>query len=52
VAKGCNQEEEIEYNQTLALVVRLEAIGMLLAFASGIKLYTMGVNCAFLNGYL
>ena len=41
VAKGYNQEEDIDYDETFALVVRLEAIRMLLAFASymDFKLY-------------
>ena len=34
VAKGYNQEEDIDYDETFALVTRLEAIRMLLAFAS------------------
>ena len=34
VAKGYNQKEGIDYEETYALVARLEAIRMLLAFAS------------------
>ena len=34
VAKGYNQEEGIDYDETFALIVRLEDIRMLLAFAS------------------
>ena len=34
VAKGYNQEEGIDYEETYALVIRLEAIRMLLSFAS------------------
>ena len=33
VAKGYNQEEDIDYDETYAPVARLEAIRMLLAFA-------------------
>ena len=54
VAQGYNQEEGIDYEETFFLVVRLEAIRILLAFASfkRIKLYQMDVKCVFLNGYL
>ena len=40
-AKGYNQEEDIDYDETYAPVARLEAIRMLLAFASfmNFKLY-------------
>ena len=52
VAKGYNQEEGIDYEETYALVARLEAIRMLLAFASimDFKLYQMDVKSFFLNG--
>ena len=54
MAKGCNQEERIDYEETYAPIARLEAIRMLLAFASimGIKLYQMDVKSAFLNGFI
>ena len=54
VAKGYNQEEGIDYEETFAPVTRLEAIRILLAFASmkGFKLYQMDVKSAFLNGYI
>ena len=54
VAQGYNQEEGIDYEETFAPVAKLEAIRILLAFASHkrIKLYQMDVKCAFLNGYL
>ena len=54
VAQGYNQEEGIDYEETFAPVARLEAIRILLAFASSknINLFQMDVKCAFLNGYL
>ena len=54
VAKGYNQEEGIDFDETFAPVARLEAIRILLTFASymNIKLYQIDVKCAFLNGYL
>ena len=54
VAKGYNQEEEIDYDETFAPVARLEAIRLLLAYASSmnIKLYQMDVKSAFLNGII
>ena len=54
VAQGFNQEEGIDYDETYAPVARMEAIRMLLAFAShkGFKLFQMDVKCAFLNGFI
>jgi len=54
VAKGYNQEEGIDFDETFAPVTRLEAIRIRLAFVSymGIKLFQMDVKCAFLNGFL
>jgi len=51
VAKGHNQAEGIEYDETFAPVARLEAVRLLLAFAclSGFKLFQMDVKSAFLN---
>ena len=52
VAKGYNQEEGIDYDETYALVARLEAIRLLLAFACimNFRLFQMDVKNAFLNG--
>ena len=52
VAKGYNQEEGIDYDETFAPVARLEAIRLLLAYATSmnIKLYQMDVKTLFLNG--
>ena len=54
VAKGYNQEEGIDYDETYAPVARLEAIRMLLAYASfmNFKLYQMNVKSAFLNEFI
>ena len=54
VAKGYNQEEGIDYEETYAPVARLEAIRMLMAYASimDFKLYQMDVKSAFLNGLI
>jgi len=52
VAKGYNQIEGIDFEETFAPVARLEAIRVLLAFAcyKGFKLFQMDVKSAFLNG--
>jgi len=52
VAKGYNKEEGIDYDETYALVARLEAIRLLLAFACimNFRLFQMDVKSAFLNG--
>ena len=54
VAKGYNQEEGIDYDETYTLIARLQAIRMLLAYASymNFKLYQMDVKSAFLNGFI
>ena len=54
VAQGYNQREGIDYDETYAPVARLEAIRLLIAFASfkGFTLYQMDVKTAFLNGVL
>lgn len=54
VVQGYNQEEGIDYDESFAPVARMEAIRMLIAFASHMefKLYQMDVKSAFLNGYL
>ena len=54
VAKGYNQEEGIDYDETYTPVARLEAIRMLLAYASymNFKIYQMDIKSAFLNGFI
>ena len=54
VAQGYTQVEGLDFGETYALVVRLEAIRILLAYtcAHNIKLYQMDVKSAFLNGYI
>ncbi|WKA05139.1 hypothetical protein VitviT2T_023122 [Vitis vinifera] len=54
VAQGFNQEEGIDYEETFALVARMEAIRMLLAFAcfKDFVLYQMDVKSAFLNDFI
>ena len=54
VAQGYAQIEGMDYEDTFAPVARLEAIRLLLAYASfhNFKLYQMDVKSAFLNGPL
>jgi hypothetical protein len=54
VAQGYRQEEGIDYDETFALVARLEAIRLFLAYAShkNFKVFQMDVKSAFLNGKL
>ena len=51
VAQGYTQVEGIDFDETFALVARLEAIRILLAYANhnNILLYQMDVKSAFLN---
>ncbi|GJW78767.1 putative ribonuclease H-like domain-containing protein [Tanacetum coccineum] len=52
VAQGHKQEEGIDYDEVFALVARIEAIRIFLAFASymGFIVYQMDVKSAFLYG--
>jgi hypothetical protein len=52
VAKGYSQVEGLDFDETYALVARLESIRILLAYATyhGFKLYQMDVKSVFLNG--
>jgi hypothetical protein len=54
VAQGYSQQEDIDYTETFAPIVRLEAIRLLLSYSvnHGIVLYQMDVKSAFLNGVI
>jgi hypothetical protein len=54
VAKGFSQVEGLDFGETFAPVARLEAIRILLAYAShyDMKLYQMDVKSAFLNDFI
>jgi hypothetical protein len=54
VAQGYTQVEGLDFGETYALVARLEAIRILLAYACAhnIKLYQMDIKSVFLNGYI
>jgi hypothetical protein len=54
VAKGFSQVEGLDFGETFAHVARLEAICILLAYASyyDIKLYQMDVKSACLNVFI
>nr|GEW68094.1 retrovirus-related Pol polyprotein from transposon TNT 1-94 [Tanacetum cinerariifolium] len=51
VAQGYSQEEGIDYDETFAPVARMEAIGILLAFATytNFKVYQMDIKSSLLN---
>jgi hypothetical protein len=52
VEKGYSQVEGFDFDETYALVARLESICILLAYSTyhGFKLYQMDMKSAFLNG--
>ncbi|GKE87535.1 retrovirus-related pol polyprotein from transposon TNT 1-94, partial [Tanacetum coccineum] len=54
VARGYRQEEGIDFEESFALVARLEAIRIFLAFAAHMNMvvYQIDVKTAFLNGNL
>ena len=54
VAKGFCQKDGIDFEETFALVARLEAIRIFLAFADskGFKVLQMDVKYAFLNSFI
>ena len=54
VAKGYLQEEGIDFEESFALVARIEAIRIMCVYAcyKNFKLFQMDVKSAFLNGYI
>jgi hypothetical protein len=54
IVKGYSQEKGLDYGETFTPVARLEAICILLAYASShkMKLFQMDVKSAFLNGFI
>jgi hypothetical protein len=54
IAQGYNQVEGLDFGEIFAPVARLEAIRILLDFATskGFKLYQMDVKNPFLNGII
>ena len=54
MAKDFAQVEGLDFGETFAPVARLEAIRILLAYAShhNMKLFQMDVKSAFLNGFI
>ncbi|GJS33579.1 retrovirus-related pol polyprotein from transposon TNT 1-94 [Tanacetum coccineum] len=54
VAQGYNQQEGINYDETYALVARLDSIRILLAYVCALdfKLFEMDVKSTFLDGFI
>ena len=54
VAKGCSQEEGIDFDKIYTPVARLEATCLLLVYVChfNFTLYQMDVKSAFLNGFI
>nr|GFA49505.1 hypothetical protein [Tanacetum cinerariifolium] len=54
VAKGYAQEEDIDFEESFALVARLEAVWIFIAYDAhkSFPIYHMDVKIAFLNGLL
>ncbi|GLJ54154.1 hypothetical protein SUGI_1160360 [Cryptomeria japonica] len=54
VCKGYSQEEGVDYGETYALVARIEAVRLFLAYVAhkNYKVYQIYVKCAFMNEYL
>nr|GEU58668.1 hypothetical protein [Tanacetum cinerariifolium] len=54
VAQGCRQEEGIDFEESFALVARIEAIRIFVAYSAykNMMIFQMDVKMAFLNGEL
>ena len=54
VAQGYTQVEGVDFDESFALMAKLESIQIFMSIACtmNFKLYQMDVKCAFLNGYL
>jgi hypothetical protein len=54
IAKGYSEVEGLDFDETFALVARLESIRMILAYATHhtFKLYQMSIKSVFLNGLI
>ncbi|GJX89583.1 retrovirus-related pol polyprotein from transposon TNT 1-94 [Tanacetum coccineum] len=54
VARGCRQEEGIDFEESFALVAKLEVVRIFLTFAAHMNMiiYQMDMKTAFLNGIL
>ncbi|GKF42917.1 retrovirus-related pol polyprotein from transposon TNT 1-94 [Tanacetum coccineum] len=54
IAKGYSQQEGIDFKESFAPVIRLEAVRMFVAYAThkNFTIYQMDVKTAFLNGLL
>nr|GEU41073.1 retrovirus-related Pol polyprotein from transposon TNT 1-94 [Tanacetum cinerariifolium] len=54
VSQGYNQQEKTDYDETYALVARIESIRILLAYSCALdfKLYQMELKNAFLNDFI
>jgi hypothetical protein len=54
VCKGYAQVEGIDFEETFSLVVKMQAIRLILAYvcSKNIKVYQMDANLTFLNGEL
>jgi hypothetical protein len=50
VAKGCNQREELDYTETLSLVIRLASLRIFFSIAAAhdLELNGLGIDTAFL----